>query len=201
LEINNLDSNAYLNHHFTGFNGELELDTRNNDVLPQRGVLWITRARGFYGLNEDAKNFLRLSSDLRFYMSFTSDPRVVFAFRFGGAVNLGEHEFYHSNFLGGNTNLRGFRNNRFAGKHSVYQNTEIRFKLLNLKNYIFNGQTGFYVFNDIGRVWIDGEGSRRWHDGYGFGVWLTPFEFTALTFSYNISYDDSLFVFSLRFLF
>jgi hypothetical protein len=30
---------------------------------------------------------------------------------------------------------------------------------------------------------------------------MTPFEFTALTFSYNLSHDDRMFAFSLKFLF
>jgi hypothetical protein len=200
-EQNMLDSVAFDRHHFVGINAGLEIDTRDNEVLPRRGMLWSTTASAFYGLDRDAKNYIKLQSDLRFYLSFTADPRVVFAFRFGGAVNVGDYEFYQANFLGGRTNLRGFRSNRFAGDQTFYQNTEIRVKLLNLKSYIFNGQTGFYVFNDLGRVWFDGELSRRWHDGYGLGVWLTPFEFTALTLSYNLSDDDKMFVFNLKFLF
>jgi len=200
-ELNMLDSLAYIEHHFTGLNIALEIDTRNSKVLPQRGIYWITEASGYNGMDENAKNYIKLKSDIRFYLSFTADPRVVFAFRIGGAVNIGGYEFYQANFLGGRTNLRGFRSNRFAGDQSFYQSTEIRFKLLNLKSYIFNGQTGFYLFNDLGRVWVDDENSTRWHDGYGFGVWVTPFEFTALTFSYNLSYDDKLFVLGFKFLF
>lgn len=200
-ELNRLDSLAYIRHHFLGVNAGVEIDTRNNKVLPQRGLYWLTEVSAFYGLDENAKNYIKMKSDLRFYLSFTSDPRIVFAFRFGGAMNLGNYEFYQANFLGGKTNLRGFRSNRFAGDHAIYQNTEIRLKLMNLRSYIFNGQTGLYLFNDIGRVWVEEEQSSRWHDGYGVGVWLTPFEFTALTFSYNISYDDKLFALSFKFLF
>lgn len=200
-EINGLDSLAYINHHFAGLNAGLEIDTRNSNVLPIRGVYWVSTATGYYGLDENSKNLIKLSSDLRFYLSLRTDPRLVFAFRVGGSVNIGDYEFFHANFIGGKTNLRGFRSNRFAGDHSFYQNTEIRFKLSNLRTYIFNGQTGFYLFNDIGRVWVAGEESTRWHDGYGVGLWITPFEFTALTFSYNMSSDDKMFVFNFRFLF
>jgi len=197
----NLDSSAYLPHHYAGLNVVVNLDTRNDKVLPNRGILWKTEALGFYSVREDGRNFIKFRSDLSFYLSFRKDPRVVFAFRFGGATNIGDYEFYHANFLGGKTNLRGFRSNRFAGDHSFYQNTEIRIKLLNIKSYVFNGQTGFVLFNDIGRVWIDGENSKRWHDGYGIGIWLTPFDFTALTLAYNRSYEESLITFTFRFLF
>jgi len=195
------DSSAYLPHHYTGLNARFLLDNRDEKVLPKRGTLWETEATGFYSIREDGRNFIKLRSDLRFYLSFRKDPRVVFVFRFGGAVNFGQYEFYHANFLGGKTNLRGFRSNRFAGDQSFYQNTEIRVKLLNVNSYIFNGQTGFLVFNDIGRVWVGGEDSERWHDGYGIGVWLTPFDFAALTLTYSRSVEDRLINFSFRFLF
>ena len=200
-ELNGIDSLAYRKHHFTGLSAALEIDTRNNKLVPQRGMFFITEARGFYGLNERSKNFVRISSDLRFYLSFRKDPRFVFVFRFGGAMNFGDYEFYHANTLGGKTNLRGFVSRRFAGDHSFYQNTEIRMKLFNLRTFVMNGQVGLIIFNDLGRVWYADEKSQSWHDGYGAGIWLTPFEFTALTFNYQRSYDDNMFVFTFKFLF
>ena len=195
------DSSAYLPHHYTGINTMVSLDTRDDKVLPKRGIVWETEVLGFYSIREEGRNFIKVRSDLRFYVSFRKDPRVVFAFRFGGATNIGDYEFYHANFLGGKTNLRGFRGNRFAGDHSLYQNTEIRVKLLNIKSYVFNGQTGILLFNDIGRVWVNGEESKKWHDGYGIGVWLAPFDFTALTLTYGRSYEESLITFTFRFSF
>jgi len=196
-----IDSSAFLAHHYTGINTKLQFDTRNDEILPVNGVFWETEALGYYSIREDGKNFVKLRSDLRFYLSFRNDPRVVFAFRFGGAMNLGDYEFYHSNFIGGKTNLRGFRSNRFAGDYSVYQNTEIRIKLSNIRSYVFNGQTGFLVFNDIGRVWVKSEDSNRWHHGYGVGVWLTPFDLSVFTLTYNKSTEDSFIDFKFSYLF
>lgn len=196
-----LDSSAYIAHNYIGINVMFDLDTRSDRLLPKRGVLWETEALGFYSIMEDGRNFIKIRSDLSFYLSFRKDPRVVFAFRFGGASNIGDYEFYHANFLGGNINLRGYNSNRFAGDQSFYQNTEIRIKLLNIKSYVFNGQTGFFLFNDIGRVWVKGEDSKLWHDGYGIGVWLTPFDFTALTLAYSRSNEENLITFTFKFLF
>jgi len=196
-----LDSSSYLPHNYVGLNAMYTLDTRNNKVLPNRGIFWETEALGFYSIREEGRNFVKLRSDLSFYLSFRKDPRVVFAFRFGGAVNIGDYEFYHANTLGGKTNLRGFRSNRFAGDHSFYQNTEVRIKLLNIKSYVFNGQTGILIYNDIGRVWLNREDSKRWHDGYGIGLWLSPFDYTAMTITYNRSKEDSMIDFTFRFMF
>jgi len=196
-----LDSSAYLKHNYVGLNAMYELDTRNNKILTNRGILWKTEALAFYSINDVGENLVKLRSDLRFYLSFRKDPRVVFAFRFGGAANLGDYEFYHANYLGGGTNLRGYRNNRFAGDISFYQNTEIRFKLLNIRSYVFNGETGILIFNDIGRVWMNGEDSSLWHDGYGIGVWFSPYEYTAMTITYNRSKEDSFVDFTFKFMF
>jgi hypothetical protein len=200
-EVNKLDDAAYDEHHFAGLNLEFEIDTRNSTVFPKRGLVWQSKAAGFFGLNNDSDHFVRLKSDLSFYVSLTADPRAVVALRFGGAANLGDYEFFHANALGRKSNLRGFVSRRFSGDHSVYQNTEFRFKLFNVKSRFFKGQTGFFLFNDVGRVWLKGEESERWHDGYGAGLWFTPFEFTAATFSYNRSYDDSMIAFNLNFLY
>ncbi len=106
--------------HYVGLNAIINIDTRSDKVLPKRGVLWKTEALGFYSIRDEGKNFIKIRSDLSFYLSFRKDPRVVFAFRFGGASNIGDYEFYHANFLGGKTNLRGFRGNRFAGGHLFF---------------------------------------------------------------------------------
>ncbi len=196
-----LDSSAYLSHHYTGINAKYKIDTRDDELMPKRGILWETEALGYYSIREEGKNFIKIRSDLSFYLSFRKDPRVVFAFRFGGAANIGDYEFFHANFLGGKTNLRGFRSNRFAGDNSFYQNTEIRFKLMDIKSYVFNGQIGISLFNDIGRVWYNEENSNMWHDGYGVDIWLIPFNFTALTLTYNRSNEDSFIDFKFSFLF
>ena len=196
-----LDSAAYQSHHYIGANILVDFDNRDDKVLPKRGVHWKTELLGYYSLMEKGKNFLKLRSDLSFYLSFRTDPRLVFAFRAGGAVNIGEYEFYYANFLGGKTNLRGFRSNRFAGDYSFYQNTEIRYKIMNINTYVLNGQFGLLLFNDIGRVWLKGENSERWHDGYGAGLWLTPYDFMALTLNYNRSKEDSFVTFSFSYFF
>lgn len=196
-----LDSSAFAGHHYAGLNAVFCIDTRDDKALPHRGIHWETDLGGFYSIRDEGRNFLRFRSDLSMYLSFRKDPRLVFAFRFGGAGNIGDYEFFHANFLGGKTNLRGFRSNRFAGDYSFYQNTEIRLKVMNLQTYIFNGQTGILLFNDIGRVWVAGEDSQSWHNGYGAGIWVAPFEFTAITLTYNRSGEESIFDFTMRFSF
>ena len=185
-----LDSSAYLPHHFTGLNAMCRLDTRNDKVLPKRGISWETEALGFYSIMGRRKNSIKIRSDLCFYLSFTKDPRAVYVFRFGGATNIGDYEFSTQIFLAVKRISGGSEATVLQVIIHFYQNTEIRFKLWNIKSYILNGQTGILLFNDIGRVWVNGENSRTWHDGYGMGIWISPFDFTVLTLTYSRSCEE-----------
>ena len=53
----------------------------------------------------------------------TRSGGLVLATKLGGQLILGDDfEFYHAARIGGNNSLRGFRNERFTGKQSFYQN-------------------------------------------------------------------------------
>jgi len=60
-----MDSSAYIPHHYTGLNLNAQLDTRDNTLLPQRGVLWDTDVTGFYSIRENGRNFVKIRSDLK----------------------------------------------------------------------------------------------------------------------------------------
>ncbi len=196
-----LSESDYAEHSYAGLNAAFTIDTRDDKTLPKRGIYWDTKATAFHSLKDENDDFVKLQSDLSFYLSFQKDPRFVFAGRIGAATNLGDYDFFHSNFLGRKTNLRGFRNNRFAGDKLFYQNTEIRMKLKNIHNYLFNGQAGILLFNDLGRVWIKGEDSNKWHNGYGAGLWVSPFNAAAVTLTYGKSKEDNLIDFTFSYLF
>jgi Omp85 superfamily domain len=186
---------------YLGANIIARLDTRDDDILPTKGFDWKSSAVAYHNISSKADNFIKLSSDFRLFLSPSSHSAFVLALRAGGAFNLGEYKFYHANFLGGKSNLRGFQSHRFAGDASLYQNTELRVKLTNIKSYLFKGQCGVFLFNDVGRVWLKDENSERWHQGYGMGLWLYPFDFAIVSMSYNLSKEDDLFVISFNFLF
>ncbi len=196
-----LDATAYDAHIYAGFNTSLVIDTRDNKINPHRGMLWETKAQGYISVLDEGYNFLKLNSDMSFYLSFKYNPNFVMAFRVGGAANIGDYIFYHANFLGNKTNLRGFRANRFAGDEYVYQNTDIRIKITDFNNYLFRGQMGISLFNDIGRVWLEDENSEKWHDGYGGGIWAILFDSFVCNVNYNRSSEDRFFDFKLSYMF
>ncbi|MBC7913022.1 MAG: hypothetical protein H7Y07_02770, partial [Pyrinomonadaceae bacterium] len=83
--------------------------------------------------------------------------------------------------------------NRFSGHSYLYQNSEIRFKLTNFRNYLFTGNAGMFGFFDSGRVYSDNPESKEWHKGYGPGVWLNFFNKFLVSTSYGISKEGKYF--------
>ena len=116
----------------------------------------------------------------------------MLAFRAGGSAINGNPEFYQLNTLGSHENLRGYRKQRFYGKHSLYNNNELRL-IFNTRSKVFNGKMGVIGFYDIGRVWYPGEQSDTWHAGYGPGIFLSLFNKVTLSAAYGISNDDRVY--------
>jgi hemolysin activation/secretion protein len=126
----------------------------------------------------------------------------TFAVRLGTATNFGnDFEFYQGNTIGGSTNLRGFRRDRFSGKTTIYQNTEVRWNLGIVNLYILKGQVGLLGFSDVGRVWMPNEESNTLHWGYGGGLFFVPYNKIAFTITYGASTEDQLVTLKAGFLF
>ncbi|HEY8918194.1 MAG TPA: BamA/TamA family outer membrane protein [Chitinophaga sp.] len=179
---NGLDSiGVYATKQYAGLRVGLQIDTRNNDILPSRGILWTTSLFGNQGLNQEQHHYLQLQSDMSIYTSFNVPANLVFVTRFGGGVIWGHYEFFQAMMLGGVQNLRGYRNNRFAGSSMVYNNTELRLRLFQFRSYLFPATVGLIAYNDVGRVWAKGESSGTWHDGYGGGLYFSPVNMFIIT--------------------
>ncbi len=203
IPANGLSPEIFDLQRFAGISLRYELDSRNDKVLPTRGVYWNTRTIFNKSLSESARTYNKLTSDFSFFLSFRQPQRTVLAFRVGGAVNAGNYHFFQAASIGGKSNLRGHRSDRYAGDASLYQNTEFRFRLFNFSTYIAKGEFGIIGFNDFGRIWLGGEDSNVWHHGYGGGLWMSPFNLAVLSATYEWSKDEpaGLFTFRFKFLF
>ncbi|MDX2301578.1 MAG: metallophosphoesterase [Microscillaceae bacterium] len=204
FEANGLDSlNLFdTRRYFAGGSFQYFFDKRNNPLIPTRGMTFRLESQYFKGLNDvvDRVNYLQLKSDLAFYLNLSSSATL--AMRVGGTHNFGDFEFFQANGLGAKDNLRGFRNYRFSGRSSFYQNLDLRLRLFRLRTFLFNGQLGLIGIHDFGRVWTDGEKSRRFHRGYGGGFWFTPAEATVIETTLTTApREGSLFYIRIGFLF
>lgn len=100
-------------------------------------------------------------------------------------------------FQAASTELRGYRDNRFIGKQSFYQYSDIRLDMGKLKNPFTPLKYGVFVGFDYGRVWFPGEESKKWHTSYGGGVWLTLWSKITTKYSCFGSSDSFRFMFEL----
>lgn len=166
-------------------------DTRDNKVIPQKGIFWQTSLRHLEGMNNNSYTVTQLNSDFTFYVNLVENT-LVFANRFGGGHNFGNFEFYQAQYLGSEDNLRGYRKYRFAGQSKLYNNAELRLRLANFRTYLFPGTLGILAFYDTGRVWDGTNTSTKWLSGYGAGFWIAPLKRLVISMTYMASKEDRL---------
>ncbi len=181
-ENNSLDSfstahpgdRIFSNQFYAGPVAGIVYESRNNTTLPNAGVHAQLTVMVMKEFSAGKKNFTQVSADVEHYLPLNSDSTIVLANRLGAGTTSGSPAFFQLLYLGGSTNLRGYRSYRFAGNHFLYHNIELRVKLFDFVSYLLPGTVGLTLFNDVGRVWAPGESSHTWHDGYGAGIYIRP---------------------------
>lgn len=190
---NGLDSlSVFQSKSYAGLRLGIRIDTRDNALIPTRGISWNTSVYGSQGLNQEKRNYLQAQTDLSIYTNFHVPTSVVLVTRFGANKIWGDYEYFQAASIGGVQNLRGYRNYRFTGNAAVYNNVELRVKLFDFRSYLFPASVGLVAFNDVGRVWFPGQQSGRWHDGYGGGLYFTPANLIVLSAVVGRSEDGVL---------
>jgi hypothetical protein len=160
-----------------GFAGALisySFDSRDNLLIPGKGVFLDISFNAYKGLNRYSNTFSQLMASLSIHQRLDHNGGVVLAERIGGGLTAGQPAFYQSQFLGGQGNLLGYRQFRFSGEQSLYNNLELRVKLGDFVNYVLPGQIGLLGLYDVGRVWKRAEHADLWHHGVGGGLYFAP---------------------------
>ena len=163
-----------------GFVINFNSNQRNAGILTTKGYYINVTLQGYQGMNDYSKSFIQIRPEFTFYQKLNPSGSIVLSDRIGGGVTVGKPAFYQSMLLGGQGNLLGYLQNRFAGKHMVFNNLQARVKLFNIASYILPGQLGLTGFYDTGRVWVENENSNKWHQGMGGGLYFSPAGLTVL---------------------
>ncbi|KQR93571.1 metallophosphoesterase [Chryseobacterium sp. Leaf180] len=170
---------------FAGANYSLTYKNLNNKAFPTLGLEMMIQAAWLTNLSSPERNFTTYKGNISFYHRIDKKGKFVFANASRAIlINNNNFEFYQAAAIGGNNGMRAYRNERFAGKSSFVNNSEIRWDFGRVKNRVVPLNMGILVGYDIGRVWLDGESSDKWHQGVGGGFWLNIIE----TFSARIDY-------------
>ncbi|WP_411768503.1 metallophosphatase [Winogradskyella sp. A3E31] len=186
--------------------GEVGIHFNNKESLlafPRRGMeLGIVAGYKQNIDNQFDNSFVYVTPTVSFIYPFHDSGMVTLAtkaqadFRFGD-----DYEFYHAARVGGNNSLRGFRNDRFLGKTSLFQTTDLRLCLLEVRTGFIPLRMGLTGGYDLGRVWADNDNSDKWHSSYGGSFFINGFQALTLNIGYYVSTEDARLLFSAGFRF
>jgi outer membrane protein assembly factor BamA len=151
-----------------GVRAGLELDTRDHTVAPARGLHVSIVGQWHPGVWNAVHQFGSVSAEASTYLSAGDPPSATLALRAGGAAVTGTVPFQELVYMGGGTTVRGYAEQRFAGRRGAYGNAELRL----LVGRLPFADVGILGLADAGRVWIRRESSDRWHASAGGGLWL-----------------------------
>ncbi len=175
-----------------GAQAELKYDTRNNPGYATKGLL--IRAAGVVYLEvwDVESTFGSVNGAASTYLTANMPTSPTLALRVGGEKVWGTFPFHEATYLGGPSNLRGFRQDRFGGDASAYGNAELRFRVGKIK-FLVPGEFGLFGAADVGRVFLDEDpdDADEWHSGFGGGFWLS-FLHRVQTISVGIINGDDL---------
>ncbi len=179
------------NFQFLGIKAELSMDTRDNKMIPSKGVRSSLSFTKYYGLNDESEDFTKMSGDFGLYLPLYPPKKIVLASQVGVEHLVGEPRFFNASAIG-MKQVRGYRRNRFAGNTAFYNAIDLRIHLFNTRTYFLPMGVGIVGFHDIGRVWYNGENSNEWHTSKGFGVWLAPLNRVLATFHLAFSEEETM---------
>ena len=189
---------------YGGVESSYSFKNKNSTAFPTLGV--DLRLTAGYKTNIDntanENSFGYIQPVIAIDHKLTKRGSMVLATKLGGQLILGDDfEFYHGARIGGNNSLRGFRNERFTGKQSFYQNTDLRIPLGGLKTSVIPIRFGITGSFDYGRVWTANDTSNIWHNSVGGSLWVVGAEALTANFGYFNSTDGGRIVFELGFSF
>lgn len=141
--------------------------------------------------NDTQRNFPSIESKLNFNHKIDANGKVILATILKSKILLNNNfEFYQGANLGGDYDLRGYRNERFLGNQSFYQSSDIRWNLGKIRRSLIPMTYGVLGGFDYGRVWVNGENSDKWHQSFGGGLWLNGLNVITARITYFKSVDE-----------
>ena len=88
--------------------------------------------------------------------------------------------------------MRGYRNERFSGKNSLYDSSNLKLKVATFRTGLIPVDFGLSGGFDCGRVWVDNDPSKKWHTSQGGGIWLGGLSSMSLQAAYFNSDEGNI---------
>ncbi|WP_093302257.1 metallophosphoesterase [Salegentibacter agarivorans] len=188
--------------YFAGLDALYRYESYDNNLNPSRGMKFELNLGGQMNTADPDQVYGYFKPYWGFYNALTTNRKLVLKTRVQAHLNMGDdYEFYQAAHLGGESGLRGYRLQRFAGKSAFATGADLRYGFDQFTTRFLPLQIGVFGGYDLGRVWADFEDSNQWHDSYGVGFWVNSAEAVNGTFSLFRSDDGYRFAFGFGFQF
>ncbi|MFC4818436.1 metallophosphoesterase [Flavobacterium sp. GCM10023249] len=185
---------------FAGIDFKYTFENYDNVSNPTMGMTFSVLASWKTNLTYQNRNFPYLEGTYGFSHKVLPKGELVFGTLVKAkAVLNNNYEFYQAATLGGDYDLRGYRTERFLGKQSFYQSSDLRLRLGKIRQSLLPMQYGLLGGYDYGRVWLDGEDSKQWHHSVGGGLWLNGLNAVTARITYFNGSDGNRIAFGLGF--
>jgi Calcineurin-like phosphoesterase len=192
----------YLFEHrqYAGVNGKYSFQNYDNSSLPTLGMFFYLTGGWKASIDDTSRNFPHAEGAIGFIHKITPDENLILStMAKGKAIFSNDFEFYQAATLGGDFDLRGYRRERFTGKRSVYQSTDIRLTLGKVKTSFLPMKYGIFGGYDLGRIWVSNDTSEKWHQSVGGGAWLNGLDTVTARVFYFYGTDGGRVAFGLAF--
>lgn len=194
------------NEDYIGVHAIYSFENKDIKAFPSLGVN-VSFLMGYKNNINKSKGFGYLVPSIGLDYKLNYSGSIVLASMFKSHINLGDDfEFYQAASIGAKDGLRGFRNQRFTGKSSFYQSSDLRFELYNTKTGLLPISLGLYGGFDYGKVWVDDElllepqnDSGSLNTSYGGGLFINGADMITGNFSLFYSDEGPRFAFVLGF--
>jgi hypothetical protein len=163
----------------------LVVDRRDSPAAPTTGFRFSAGGALYPAIWDVTHAFGEAHVGASTYASASWPLAPTLALRAGAQHVWGTFPVHDAAFLGGNGTLRGWPEQRFAGRSTIFGSTELRLLLARVL-MIVPTDVGLLTFADVGRVVADGDRSNAWHSGFGGGIWLAPLR-RAYTVSVSVA--------------
>lgn len=193
--ISNPNDPVFERNNFIGLTASHHYRNHDKSPYPSLGFETLIVARYINNL-EGNVGFGYIAPSMELVHKISDNGKLVLSTTLGGRFTLGDDfEFYQAATIGAENGLRGYRRQRFSGKHSFYQTTDLRYKFNTIKTNLAPFHFGLYAGFDYGRIWVDdnlvlqeGFNNDRLNTSYGGGFWITGVN--KLTAGLGLFYSD-----------
>lgn len=187
----NVNPAVFKNQLFAGTTLKYSFENYDLPSFPSMGMGFSITGSWKINIEDTKRNFPTIESKLNFNHKIDANGKFVLATIIKGKTILNNNfDFFQGAALGGDYDLRGYRNERFLGNKSFHQSSDVRWNIGKIKRSVIPMSFGILCGYDYGRVWQKGENSEEWHQSVGGGLWLNGLNALTARITYFKSTGD-----------